>query len=294
MRGKIAEEIHMIISIASGKGGTGKTTVAVGLALSSENVQIIDCDVEEPNVHILLKPKIYEEKPVYSLVPHILNEKCNHCGKCAELCQYHALFVAPESVLVFPELCHSCGLCSVACPEKAIIEEKRQIGVIKKGVGQGVNLVYGELNVGEPMAGPIIREVKKEIDREKIVIIDVPPGASCPVVESVYGSDFTILVTEPTPFGLHDLKIAVEVLRTLKIPLGVVVNRAGIGDMKVYEYCREEGIPVMLEIPFSKKIAELYSRGVSFVTEMEEWKTKFQRMLNRIVEVRMGEANNGS
>jgi len=284
----------MIISVASGKGGTGKTTVAVGLALSAENVQLLDCDVEEPNVHILLKPKIHHERPVYSLVPHILEEKCNHCGKCAELCQYHALFIAHKNVLVFPELCHSCGLCSTVCPEKAIVEEKRQIGIVKKCSAQGVNLVYGELNVGEPMAGPLIRDVKKEIDREKTVIIDVPPGASCPVVASVYGSDFTILVTEPTPFGLHDLKIAVEVLRTLRIPLGVVVNRAGIGDMKVYEYCREEGIPVMLEIPFSKKIAELYSRGVSFVTEMEEWKTKFQQMLNRIVEMRMGEANNGS
>ena len=283
----------MIVSIASGKGGTGKTTVAVGLALSAENVQLIDCDVEEPNVHILLKPKIYEEKPVYSLVPHILEKKCNHCGKCAELCQYHALFVALESVLVFPELCHSCGLCSVVCPENAIIEEKRQIGVVKKGSAQGVNLIYGELNIGEPMAGPVIRNVKREINREKTVIIDVPPGDSCPVVQSVYGSDFTILVTEPTPFGLHDLKITVEVLRSLRIPLGVVVNRAGIGDMKVYEYCKEEGIPVMLEIPFSKKIAELYSRGVSFVTEMEEWKIKFQHLLKKIVEVRMSEANNG-
>ena len=275
----------MIISIASGKGGTGKTTVAVGLALSAENIQLLDCDVEEPNVHILLKPMICEEKPVYSLVPNIQEEKCNHCGKCAEHCQYRALFVAPERVLVFPEICHSCGLCTIVCPEKAISEEKREIGVVKKGLAQGVDLVYGELNVGEPMAVPVIRYVKKEIDKDKTVIIDVPPGASCPVVESVYGSDFTILVTEPTPFGLHDLKIAVEVLRTLKIPLGVVVNRAGIGDMKVYEYCKEEGIPVMLEIPFSKKIAELYSRGVSFVTEMEEWKMKFQHLLKRIVEV---------
>jgi len=166
--------------------------------------------------------------------------------------------------------------------------------LVRKGSAQGINLIYGELNVGEPMAGPVIRDVKKEIDREKTVIIDVPPGASCPVVESVYGSDFTILVTEPTPFGLHDLKIAVEVLRTLRIPLGVVVNRAGIGDMKVYEYCKEEGIPVMLEIPFSKKIAELYSRGVSFVTEMGEWKEKFKHLLKRIMEVPMDEANNGS
>jgi len=274
----------LIISVASGKGGTGKTTVAVALALSAENVQLIDCDVEEPNAHILLKPRIYEEKPVDSLIPSVQEEKCTHCGKCGEYCQYNALFVAPEMVLVFHELCHSCGLCSNVCPEEAIAEEKRRIGVVKKGSAQGVDLVYGELNVGEPMAGPVIREAKKEISREKTVVIDVPPGASCPVVQSVYGSDFTILVTEPTPFGLHDLKIAVEVLRTLQIPLGVVVNRAGIGDMKVYEYCKEEGIPVMLEIPFSKEIAELYSRGVSFVTEMEEWKGKFRHILKRILE----------
>ncbi|MBS7615015.1 ATP-binding protein [Candidatus Bathyarchaeota archaeon] len=274
----------MIISIASGKGGTGKTTVAVGLALSVENVQLLDCDVEEPNVHVLLKPNIYQEKPVYSLVPQIMEEKCNYCGKCAKLCQYHTIFVAKKTFLVFPELCHSCGLCSIVCPEKAIINKERQVGIVKKGLAQGIDIVYGELNIGEPMAGPVIREVKKEVDRKKLVIIDVPPGASCPVVESVYGSDFTILVTEPTPFGLHDLKITVEVLRTLNVPLGVVVNRAGIGDKKVYEFCKKEGVPIMLEIPFSRKIAKLYSRGVSFVTEMDEWKTKFQHLLETIME----------
>lgn len=275
-------EYRLIVSIASGKGGTGKTTVAVGLALSAENVQLIDCDVEEPNAHILLRPRIYEEKTVYSLIPTVLEEKCTHCGECAQFCQYNALFVSAEKVLVFPELCHSCGLCSIVCSDGAIVEEKRRIGVIKKGLAQGVSLVYGQLNVGEPMAVPLIGEVKKEMDSGKTVIIDVPPGASCPVVTSVYGSDFTLLVTEPTPFGLHDLKIAVEVLRMVEIPLGVIINQAGIGDRKVYEYCEEEELPIMLEIPFSKDIAELYSRGVSFVTEMEEWKEKFRGLLEVI------------
>jgi len=272
----------LIVSVARGKGGTGRTTVAVALALSAENVQLIDCDVEGPNAHILLRPEISEESAVCSLVPAVLEDRCNHCGKCAELCQYNALFVAPEKVVVFPELCHGCGLCKVACPESAIIEEKRRIGTVKRGQAQGVEVVYGELNVGEPVAVPVIREVKKRIDRKKTVIVDVPPGASCPVVESVYGSDFGLLVTEPTPFGLHDLKIAVEVLRGLRIPLGVVVNRAGIGDEKVYEYCEGEDIPVMLEIPFSKEIAELYSRGIPFVTRMGEWKAGFRRLLGDI------------
>jgi MinD superfamily P-loop ATPase len=274
----------LIVSVASGKGGTGKTTVAVNLALALGNAQLIDCDVEEPNAHILLKPRIHQEKPVYALNPKIDENKCTHCRKCAELCQYNALFVTASSVLGFPEICHSCGLCVLACPKGAISEERREIGVIKKGTANRVDLVYGELNVGEPMAGPVIREVKKEIERTKDVIIDVAPGASCPVVISVYGSDFTLLVTEPTPFGLHDLKIAVEVLRMLQIPLGVIVNQAGIGDRKVYEYCEKEGIPIMLEIPFSRRIAELYSRGVPFTLEMTEWKDRFRQLFKDIGE----------
>jgi MinD superfamily P-loop ATPase len=274
----------MIVSVASGKGGTGKTSVAVNMALSIGNVQLLDCDVEEPNAHILLKPKIHEEKPVYVLNPAVNEGKCTHCGKCAELCQYNALFVIPSSIMVFPELCHSCGLCVLACPERAISEERREIGIIRKGTANHVDLVYGELNVGEPMAGPVIKEVKKEIQKTKDVIIDVAPGASCPVVTSVYGSDFTLLVTEPTPFGLHDLKIAVEVLRMLQIPLGVVVNQSGIGDRKVYEYCEKTGIPIMLEIPFSRRIAELYSRGVPFTLEMTEWKDRFKQLFKDIGE----------
>lgn len=272
----------MIISIASGKGGTGKTSVAVNMAVSIDNVQLLDCDVEEPNAHLLLHPKISHTEPIYVFVP-VVNEKlCNHCGKCAEFCQYNAIFVSSEKVLVFPELCHSCGGCTLLCPEKAIAEEKHRIGTLKRGSVKDFELVYGELKVGEPMAVPIIKEVKRCIVKRKNVILDSPPGTSCPVVETVKGSDFCVLVTEPTPFGLHDLKITVQVLEDMAVPFGVVVNRAGIGDRKVYEYCREKSIPLLLEIPFQRKIAELYSRGIPFSTEMLEWKEKFQTLFDEI------------
>lgn len=272
----------MIISVASGKGGTGKTTVAVNMALSLENVQLIDCDVEEPNVHILLQPGIHETKPVYTAIPVISEELCDYCGKCSAFCAYNALFVAPQTVMVFPELCHNCGGCSLVCPKNAITEKDRQIGVIRKGDAKGVDVVYGELNVGEPMPVPLIREVKKQIKNNKTVIIDAPPGTACPLIASVHNSDYCILVAEPTPFGLHDLKMTVQVLKALGIPMGVVINCAGIGDKEVYGYCKKENIPLLLEIPFSKRIAELYSRGIPFVVEMPEWKEKFLRLLAKI------------
>jgi MinD superfamily P-loop ATPase len=272
----------MIITVASGKGGTGKTTVAVNMALSLENVQLLDCDVEEPNAHILLQPEIHETKPVYTRVPVISEELCDYCGKCSKFCAYNALFVAPKTVMVFPELCHSCGGCALVCPKNAITEKERQIGVIKKGEAKGVELVYGELDVGEAMAVPLIKAVKNQMKGNKNVVIDAPPGTACSLVASVHKTDYCILVTEPTPFGLHDLKITVQVLKDLGVPMGIVINRAGLGDKKVYEYCKKEKIPVLLEIPFSKKIAELYSRGVPFVAEMPEWKEKFLEIWNNI------------
>ncbi len=258
--------------------------MAVNMAMSIGNVQLLDCDVEEPNAHLLLKPRIYETRSVYAKVPVIIEEKCDRCGRCAEFCQYNALFVTPKEVLVFPELCHSCGGCSIVCPKEAILEENREIGKIKRGIAEGIELVFGELNIGEPMAGPVIREVKRQAMEDKTVIIDVPPGAACPMVASVYKSDYCILVAEPTPFGLHDLKITVEVLREMGIPMGVVVNFQGIGDRKVYDYCKGENIPILLEIPFDRRIAELYSRGVSFVMEMTEWKERFRQLLDGIKE----------
>jgi MinD superfamily P-loop ATPase len=272
----------VILTVASGKGGTGKTTVAVNMALSLENVQLLDCDVEEPNSHILLQPEISETEPVCTKVPVVSEELCDYCGKCSKFCAYNALFVAPKTVIVFPELCHSCGGCKLVCPKNAITEKERQIGVIKKGEAKGVEIVYGELNVGEAMAVPLIRAVKNQTKTGKNVVIDAPPGTACSLVASVHKTDYCILVTEPTPFGLHDLKITVQVLKDLGVPMGVVINRAGLGDRKVYEYCEREKIPVLLEIPFSKKIAELYSRGVPFVAEMPEWKDKFREVWDTI------------
>jgi MinD superfamily P-loop ATPase len=272
----------MIVSVASGKGGTGKTSVAVNMALSVGNIQFLDCDVEEPNAHLLLHPKLNRTEPVVNLVPRIDEKLCDHCGKCAEFCQYNALFTSPEKVRVFPELCHSCGGCAIVCSKKAISWKKNRIGVLHFGNVGSLGLVYGELEVGEPMAVPVIKAVKKQMENGRDVILDSPPGASCPFVETVRGSDFCILVTEPTPFGLHDLKIAVQVLRNMAMPFGVVINRAGVGDKKVYDYCSEAGISILMEIPYQRRIAELYSKGTPFCTEMPEWTEKFQKLYDKI------------
>ncbi len=272
----------MIITVASGKGGTGKTTVAVNLALALGNVQLLDCDVEEPNAHLILHPQQVKTEPVYAMVPKINEALCVYCGECSKFCKYNALFTAKEKILVFPELCHGCGGCYIVCPKKAITEEKHKIGSLNFGAINDLTLVYGELDVGKPMAVPVIKAVKKQINRTKNVIIDSPPGTSCSFVETVRGCDFCILVTEPTPFGLHDLKIAVAVLKTMSVPFGVIVNRAGIGDNKLYTYCKEQKIPVLLEIPYQRKIAELYSNGIPFIVDMPEWKTNFQRLFNEI------------
>jgi len=275
----------MKIVIASGKGGTGKTLVAINLALSVDADQVLDCDVEEPNDYIFIKPSRTITESVDLLVPEIDESKCTYCRKCAEFCQFNALFVAGETCMVFPALCHSCGGCKLVCPTEAINEKQRSIGEIYIGDVNGMELVYGKLNIGEALAVPVISAVKKKSKDDGLVILDSPPGSACPVVESVMGTDFCIMVTEPTPFGLHDLEIAVEVVRELGIPLGVVVNFAGIGDQGVYDYCEKMELPILMEIPYDRKIAELYSRGIPFVEEMPEWRAEFQELLGKIQEI---------
>ncbi|MFC1905203.1 ATP-binding protein [Chloroflexota bacterium] len=278
----------MIISIASGKGGTGKTLVATSLALSlkdREKVQILDCDVEEPNDHILLKPVIIGSETVNMQVPKVAKDKCTYCGKCAQVCAYHAIAELGNRVLTFPQLCHGCGACSYLCQEKAISEEDQGIGLVEWGQCDGVSFIQGKLTVGEAMAPPVIRKVKERTNHDGITIIDVPPGTSCPVVEAVKGSDFCLLVTEPTPFGLNDLALAVETVRELDIPCGVVLNRAGVGDSKVEEYCAKESMPILLTIPLDMEIARLYSRGIPLVEGFPEWKDSFLRLFGRIKEL---------
>ena len=278
----------MIVSVASGKGGTGKTLVATSLALSvGKGVQLLDCDVEEPNDHILLKPVIQSSEGVFIPVPRIDEEKCNHCGKCSEVCAYNAIAVIKEKVLIFPELCHGCGACSYLCPEKAISEEGRSIGVVEVGQSEAIDFVQGKLSPGEMMAPPVIREVKRHIHPQKTVIIDISPGTSCPVVEAIKGSDFCLLVTEPTPFGLNDLALAVEVVRKLDIPCGVVINRNGSGDSQVGRYCDEENIPILLQIPLDTEIAVLYSKGIPLVEGIPQWRESFLNLF-RSIKLRVG------
>ena len=237
----------MMISVASGKGGTGKTLVATSLALSlkeTHKVQLLDCDVEEPNDHIFIKPTITRSEKVAIPVPAIDEKKCTHCGKCSEVCAYNAIAVVKEYVLIFPELCHGCGACSYLCPENVITETPHDIGLLEIGNAGNLAFAHGKLSIGQAMAPPVIRKVKKLADKDKLVIIDASPGTSCPVVEAISNSDFCLLVTEPTPFGLNDLILAVETVRQLGIPCGVVLNRAGIGDSNTEDYCRKENIPI--------------------------------------------------
>jgi len=298
----------MIVSIASGKGGTGKTTVAVNLALSliadgqnegdgvgldpasSVHPLFLDCDVEEPNAALFLRPDIQERLDVGQMIPKVDAKTCTYCGRCAEVCQYNAVAVVGQQVLIFPELCHGCGSCSLNCPTEAIHEVLHVLGTIERGWAGLVEFAQGTMNVGEAMAVPIIRQLKRQAIPDhsdgRPVILDAPPGTSCPVVETMRGTDFVLMVTEPTPFGLHDLRMAVEVARDeLSLPVGVVVNRDGVGDQGVDDYCAAEDIPVLMRIPLDRRIAEAYSEGTALVEVLPEYREQFRNLYALIEEL---------
>jgi len=276
----------MTVAVASGKGGTGKTTVSVNLARSfGSEVRLLDCDVEEPNDHLFLSGITRQIEIVTIPVPHVDESLCDGCGECSRFCAYHAIVSFGAKPLLFPEMCHGCGGCAKICPKNAIDEVANRIGVIETTLTGNITLVQGRLDVGMAMAPPLIRAVKKHDRQNGLTIVDCPPGTSCPVIAAIRGSNFVLLVTEPTPFGLHDLKLTVDMVRELRIPFGVVVNRVGIGDDRVHVFCEQEGIPVLLEIPDDRRIAEAYSRGELIVEALPEYRMFFKNLLGRIVKL---------
>lgn len=272
----------MIIAVLSGKGGTGKTTVSASLSAVIHPSQYVDCDVEEPNGYIFLKPEFSQSIPVKVEIPCVDDAICTGCGACAKACQFNALAVIKGKVLVFPEICHHCGACFIACKPGALFAEERTVGVIE--MNRDNTFVQGKLNIGEPVAVPVIRKLKEYLRKDIPVILDCSPGASCTVVASLEDSDYCLLVTEPTPFGLHDLKIAVSLVRKLSKPFGIVINKALDNNSLIKDFCEDEGIEIIMEIPYSKEIAISYSGGVLPVKENSEWAEKFTRLFYRIKE----------
>jgi len=275
----------MKIAIASGKGGTGKTTISTNLAFveaqKGTSVTYVDCDVEEPNGHLFLKPEILASHPVGIQVPSVNESQCVNCGLCGQICVYSAIVCLGSQVLVFSEMCHSCGGCWLVCPQGAISQVLREMGRVETGCSKSIQFVQGILNIGEAMSPPVIRAVKESIPDSELIILDAPPGTSCPVLETIRGCDFVILVTEPTPFGLNDLQLAVDMVRALKYPFGVVINRANLGFSAVQDYCQRQQIPILAEIPDDRRVAEAYSMGRLICEAMPESTRFFESIVDR-------------
>lgn len=280
----------MKIAVLSGKGGTGKTFISTNLAwVLSENkkVKLVDVDVEEPNSRLFFNIKINREEKVNLLLPRVDQEKCTHCGKCSDTCEFSAISAFPTATMVFKNLCHGCGACMMVCPTRAISEIPKELGRIRFGeINSNLSFAEGELKIGEPSGVKIIRELKKMVeDKNSIILFDSPPGATCPVVETLRNVDFALLVTEGTPFGLHDLKIAYEIVKEMNIPSGIIINRNSDEFKEIDKFAEENKIKIIEKIPFSRDIASEYSSGNLFVTKNEEWKKRFYDIFTSIEKV---------
>ncbi len=274
----------MNIAVLSGKGGTGKTTLAVNLAEAAGAVTLLDCDVEEPNSHLYFSPSSIVKESVTVEYPEISKESCTNCGACGRFCRFNAFITSPSLTLTLTELCHSCGGCAIVCPENAIIYREREIGIIKTGTCDALELSWGALNVGELSGVKIIEALRERRAEKQLNIIDCPPGTSCSTVAAVEDADFALIVAEPTPFGISDMQMVVEMLRNLECPMVVVVNKAGLGDRGIYTHCREQGIPIIGEIPFSREAAGISARGELLFNSSAHFSMMFTRLYEKLIE----------